>query len=59
MNLSDFFRLVTGIKTACTHAGIDAKSAEIIAHVIEDQIDWFEIKGEGTYGSVTLHFAID
>jgi hypothetical protein len=59
MNLADFLKLVTGIKTACTHAGIDAKSARVKFYSPNDKLMDIEINGEGAHGKVTLHFYID
>ena len=59
MNLAQFFKLVTGLKTACTHAGIDAKTATLVVHENDGSLSWIEVRGEGAHGPVSLHFEID
>lgn len=59
MNLTQFFRLVTALKTACTHAGIDPKTATILT-VSKDSVPYrFIIKGDGRDGRVEFQFDID
>lgn len=59
MNLSEFFKLVTGLKTACTHAGLDPKTAIIKIHSIDDVPSDISVTGEGAHGPVALNFGID
>jgi hypothetical protein len=59
MNLAEFFKLVTGLKTACTHAGLDPNTATIQIHSIDDVPSDINVTGEGEHGKVTLHFQID
>lgn len=59
MNLAQFFKLVTGLKTACTHAGIDAKTATLVSHESNGMLMWIEVRGQGAHGPASLHFEID
>lgn len=59
MNLSEFFALVTGLKTACTHAGMKPNSATIGFNTIEGRLERVVIKGEGLHGMIELSFEID
>lgn len=59
MNLAAFFNLSTRMKTACTHAGIDTKTATLEAHDNGGQLMWLEVRGKGAHGPVSLRFEID
>jgi hypothetical protein len=57
MELAKYFKLVTGIKTACTHAGIDPIDATI--QVLSNEnglITSIRVKGNTEFGFVTLEF---
>jgi hypothetical protein len=59
MELHAFFAMVTGLKTACTHAGLDPKTATIRVDASEGTILAVEVRGEGKHGSVVLQFIVD
>lgn len=58
MELNAFFAMVTGLKTACTHAGLDPKTARIKLDGLGGDILSVEVTGEGKHGHVTIRFNI-
>ena len=59
MNLAQFFRLVTAMKTAATHMGIDAKDATVSIHSIDDNPSAIIVRGTGRDGTIETVYNID
>lgn len=56
MNLAEFFALITGLKTACTHAGLDPKTANVEIYSRDGRVMAIVAEGTGKHGPVTLRF---
>jgi hypothetical protein len=59
MNLAEFLRFVTGLKTSATHLGMDAKLGEVHFEVTEGTLTAIELRGTGRGGYVKLRITVD
>lgn len=58
MDLDAFFAMVTGLKTACTHAGLNPKTATIEVTSSNGTLITVSVSGEGKHGHVVLRFDV-